>query len=197
MICTAAGLDINSLPLLYQSTNGGGTWSSIALANSNEGSFNTTSCSGTGSTAICVAAGQDATTNHPLLYQSTDSGNSWNIEPVANTIDGVFYASSCSGAGSETICTLAGADYTTGLPLLVQSTDGGAHWGRVVTSSSQGYFMTTNCSNSGSTATCTAAGFDYITSLPILYQTTNTGSIWSALSTISTKGAFVATSNSK
>ncbi|RUR06259.1 hypothetical protein [Legionella sp. km772] len=195
--CTAAGIDYSTgLPLLYQSTNGGSTWSVVNTGITNQGAFYATSCSGTGSTARCTAAGTDSTTNSPLLYQSTDGGSSWSAANTGITNQGSFNATSCSGTDSTGRCTAAGQDYTTGLPLLYQSTDGGSSWSAVNTGiTNQGSFNATSCSGTGNSTRCTAAGRDSTTSLPLLYQSTDGGSIWSAANTgITNQGVFYATS---
>ncbi|MDR3501191.1 MAG: hypothetical protein P4L79_01235 [Legionella sp.] len=45
--------------------------------------FSSTSCTGSGNTAICIAAGQNNNASIPMLYMSSDRGATWSI--VGNT----------------------------------------------------------------------------------------------------------------
>ena len=153
----------------------------------------TQSANGSVASAILTAAGQDSTTNLPLLYQSTDAGSTWIAITTTSNL-GLFNSTSCSGTGSSAICTAAGQDSTTNLPLLYQSTNGGSTWSAITTTSNLGFFNSTSCSGTGSSAICTAAGQDSTTNLPLLYQSTNGGSTWSAITTASDQGFFNSTS---
>lgn len=194
-LCTAAGQDVaTNLPLLYQTTDGGSNWSEVVTGITDLGFFKATSCSGTGSNAVCTASGQDATTQRPLLYQSTNGGTSWSSAPIGITGPGVFNTASCSGSGNSSICIAAGQDLTTFNPLLYQSTDGGSSWSIVPTGTNQGVFNASSCSGSGRNTVCTASGQDTTTQLPLLYLSRDGGNNWSSITAVKDQGVFNATS---
>jgi hypothetical protein len=195
-ICTAVGMNYSTnLPVLYLSTNGGSTWSSVTTltdGGAGGGEFYSTSCTGSGSTAICIAVGADISTNTPLIYMSINGGSSWS--PVTTTSDqGYFQSASCTGTGSTAVCTAAGADDATGTPLLYISTNGGNTWSSVTTTSDNGHFQSTSCSTTGGTVICTAAGSNDTTGLPLLYVSSDGGFTWNGVATSLDSGTFNAT----
>ena len=101
-VLIAAGEDDTgtSPPLLLASTNGSTAWSQITTTGfTTNGYFNAASCTGSGSSAICVAAGYDYTgTAPPLLVVSTDGGATWSkITPTGLTTSGFLNASGATG----------------------------------------------------------------------------------------------------
>jgi hypothetical protein len=67
------------------------------------GIFRATICTGSGSTAICTAAGQDYNgSTPPLLALSTDGGNTWAVKfvpafPASGAFNGAGAASGSQG----------------------------------------------------------------------------------------------------
>jgi len=139
--CVAAGYyntDVNTFPLLANSTNGGLTWtysidgSTPRLpANTTFGTFSSASCS----ELNCIAVGvyNNGFSNFPLLANSTNGGVTWtyridNRTPrlPRGTISGAFNSASCSGYN----CIAAGgySNDSGFFPLLANSTDGGLTW---------------------------------------------------------------------
>jgi hypothetical protein len=86
------------------STNGGATWSKITTTGFTiDGDFVGASCTGNGSSAICIAAGQDNTgTQPPLLVESTDGGNTWSeITTTGFTTNGLFVKTAATGSSGS------------------------------------------------------------------------------------------------
>ncbi|MDI1352006.1 MAG: hypothetical protein PSV35_04435 [bacterium] len=193
-VCIAAGYlgDGSGAPLLYQTTDGGTTWAMVTTT-SNQGIFNSTSCTKTLNTVVCSAVGQDNTSNKALLYQTIDHGATWSAVITTND-DAVFNATSCTPIGNIALCTAAGVDNTTSTPLLYQSTIGSSLWSPVIISSTQGFFSSTSCSRTGNTALCAAVGLDTTNSTPLLYQSQNGGITWSPVIITQFIGAFTTTS---
>jgi hypothetical protein len=123
--------DTNPFPLIALSTDGGSSWSYPIQKTSNlstgflnylningSGLFAATSCTGTTSTAICVAAGTYSdinNTNFPLVAVSRNGGSTWSY-PVekAGTLpsgfnDGILSGTSCSGTQNTAICIVTGS----------------------------------------------------------------------------------------
>jgi len=81
VVLSAAGY-INTtndrLPLIAISTDSGTTWAAKSVRGLPAGIFFSTSCTGSGSSAICTAVGADYTGNEPpLLAISADGGATW------------------------------------------------------------------------------------------------------------------------
>jgi hypothetical protein len=185
--------DATSFPLLSQTTDGGINWSIVSsitgLPNSEHGAFFSagTSCSGFGSTAHCVTGGVKDTyfTGPPLLVQTLDGGANWSIvSPVIGlpgSDSGAYFGTDCR----DNICLAAGEDFTTSLPLLVQSLDGGSTWSvvTVLGAAPNGFFQVPACTDSGTF--CVVTGENTGGSAPpILAQTTNGGITWSYVTSI-------------
>ena len=201
-VCTAAGLGPNSGPLLYvgQNTSGSWVWNPVSLSGGtgmNNPLF-TTGCTGSGTSAVCVAAGTtgNGRTRSVQLYQSVDGGNTWT--QALTGVRGEIYSASCTGTGSNVVCTVAGQDGNVN-PLLYVGTNAGGSlsWTLVSTGIADGdaYFNATSCTGSGTTAVCIAAGEDDNSGMVLLYQSTNGGSSWNAVSSVAAQaGAFVSAS---
>jgi hypothetical protein len=182
----AAGQNTNSTaPLLAESTASGANWMVQPITGiTSSGLFETSACTGSGTTAICTAAGEDLTgTIPPILAQSTNGGTSWtNVSIPGITNNGEFFGSSCTGSGTTAICIAAGEDHNgTQPPLLVQSINGGANWAAttITGAPTDGSFSSASCTGTGATAICTAAGRNNTTGTPLLAQSTNGGANWS------------------
>jgi hypothetical protein len=163
-ICIAVGADsISGAALLAQSTDGGTTWAVQSIPGLPASSlFSGASCTGSASTATCVAAGRDSATTEPLLAQSTDGGTTWAVHSISGLpSNGILNAANCTGSGGNTICVAGGRD-TTGVqpPLLVVSTDNGTTWAtKAVTGSpATGFYQGVSCVGAGSSAFCVAVG---------------------------------------
>jgi len=208
-ICIAAGLNgiSGQPPLLVASTDGGNTWGVKNIANlPTSGFFNAASCTGNGVSAICTAAGLNASGLFPpLLAVSTDGGNTWGVENIVNLpTSGIFNGTSCTGSGANAICTAVGQDLsslTNQPPLLVISTNGGNTWGvkTIPNSPTSGVFNAISCTGSGIEAICTAVGQDLsslINQPPLLAVSTDGGITWGVknISNLPTSGVFNAVS---
>jgi hypothetical protein len=195
-ICIAAGQYFtgSAPPLLAQSTDGGANWAVVQSISGlpATGEFASTSCTGSGPTAICIAAGESGNPGigPPLLAQSTDGGAHWavvqsipDLPPVA-----LFLSASCTGSGSAAICIAAGQNETSSfVPFLVQSTDGGVTWAiqPILGLTTIGIFHGSNCTGNGATAICIATGQDLTGSFPpLLAQSTNGGRTWAVKSVV-------------
>lgn len=201
-LCIAAGGSgpvTSPAPFVVQSDDQGLNWTIPALVGTEgiRAAIAGSGCTGNGTTAICVAVGVNTTetTARPLLTQTTNGGAAWSTITVPGaTSGGRLNAASCTGNSRTAICTAAGIETTpesVRIPLLIQTTNGGATWSGVSSLSSRGRFNAINCSGADSTATCVAAGVDFPgTSLrPYLFQTTNGGATWSAANLINIAGS--------
>lgn len=175
-------------PILASSINNGQTWSIPTISSLPvNGNFNVTSCSYSGTNSPCVAAGRDNAGLVPLLVASTDSGSTWAIKSISglSSVNVTFEGAGCAGRGVTGICVVSGRINTTSAPLLVQSTDGGATWSQVTTTTpalpATGRIRSSSCTGSGSTALCVAAGVDNGTGAPLLVQTTDGGANWTRI----------------
>ena len=120
----------------------------------------------------------------PIFFKNKSKAK-WKNSSTSESI-GEFNFNSSSCAGN--LCTAAGFDYYTGLPLLYQSTDGGATWSEVPTATNRGKFYSTSCSGSGSSAICIAGGI--ASGQPLLYQSINGGATWSKVVTTNNTGYY-------
>ena len=215
--CTTSHCDFQ-LPLLGLSTDKGNTWSypssifkdlkTTVDPTFKSGFFISSSCTGEGKQAICIAAGSysNNASTMPLLALSQNGGQTWFypssiLDDLANRIGhrfigGLFNAASCSGAGKKAICIAAGSYFTTpgaGIPFLVLSKDGGDSWTYpdfiytklktlVDPDFTGGTFDGASCMGKGKTAVCMAAG-NYCNKkqlcFPLLVLSTNGGKTWS------------------
>lgn len=131
-----SGADTTSyVPLLFQTNNGGQSWSSITI----EGAFNILNanlydvkCTGNDAHAICTAVGANYATEQPLLVQTINGGQTWSVVNIPNMPLGYFNTTSCTGELPHAICTAVGEDDSAGLsnpaPLIAQTRDGGSTW---------------------------------------------------------------------
>ena len=187
---TAIGYDMNAgLPLLAQSINSGLNWSLVPIPNIPTGAFNGTSCTGSGSAAICIAVGSNYDTSYPLLTQSTNGGANWTVTDISNIPTGKFNAASCTGSGSKAICIAVGdnGNYNS---FLAQSTNGGASWATVnVANIRPTNLSSASCTGSGAEAICTAVGFSQ-DSNAVLIQSNDGGLNWSQVDISTSLGYF-------
>lgn len=110
-VLMAAGEDLTGdAPLLVVSNDGGGqNWvvKSIAGLPSTRGVFHASSCTGSDSSAICIAAGTGAkgAFDAPMLAVSINAGNTWAAKSMAGAPNhGEFHTASCTGSGASAIC---------------------------------------------------------------------------------------------
>jgi hypothetical protein len=139
LICSGVGFTTNgslSLPLSYQSTDGGLNWSLPYIparpATNTANILFSVSCSDSGMFCAAVGRTRPATGDNPLSYYSTDGGASW-LAPVALPSSPIgtksyLYGVSCSSSGLH--CVAVGFSRTSGLarPLSYSSIDGGQNW---------------------------------------------------------------------
>lgn len=199
--------DSNATPaLLLQRIDDGTGWApqTIEGAFPDNGVFNTASCSGASTSAVCIAAGSNDDTNKPLLAQTLNGGGTWSVETLTGltpSSTGIFNASACTDNGA--LCLAVGSKTNSGTttPLIARSSNG--TWSYVdlvpmgITSS--GELTSCSCSGSGSTAVCVAAGSntnDPMATVPLLLQSTNAGMMWAsaAVPTPLTAGAYYSSS---
>ena len=209
-ICLAAGKDDKSgAPLLLQSTDGGMSWTIPSLSFVDlpaKGVFHAVSCTGSGATAICIAAGVDEATDSPLLVESTNGGASWALSSTLladKILHGVFRTASCSGTGETSVCIAAGVNEATdpySESLFVQSTDGGKSWSQrsLADLTLKAEFNAASCTGNGSSAWCSVAGVDAYSGAPLLVQSRDGGHTWfspsASLVGLTTNGVFHASS---
>ena len=181
-------------PLLVQSQDGGKTWNAISNDSTtpfstSAGSFNEISCTGTGSNAMCIAGGQDATNpflEDPLLVETTNGGNSWSVVanqaiPRFTSQGGLILGVSCALNKGSTLCVAGGGAYATNDSLFVESQDNGQSWipapGAALP---QGTIMNTiACTGDASTAAmCVDTGATLPSYAPVVVETQDGGNTW-------------------
>jgi len=167
MLCAAVGYeDTSNEGYLIATSLDGSTWVKKNVTHFPKlAVLNTVSCTGSGSTAICAAAGQTGLmadlNKSPILAVSTDGGDTWERKSVTglSLIEGYFRAVSCTGTGPSAICTAVGQDNTAHLPLLAVSIDGANTWIRKsIPDLGFGLFYDVSCTGSSSSAICAAVG---------------------------------------
>lgn len=168
-----SGLNVTtSGPLVAQSLDSGSTFSVADITGATTGQFFGAGCTGSGSTAICVAVGFMGLA--PLIASTTDRGISWSIKSITGDPPVLPLNSvACTGTGSTAFCTAASQS----IPTLVQSLDGSNTWGVVAVSGSplSGNYTDVSCTAGN---TCAAVGIDFDTFAPFISQSFDTGANW-------------------
>jgi hypothetical protein len=204
-------------PLLALSTDKGKTWSypssvfrnlnSSVDPNFKDGFFVSSSCTGVGEKATCIAAGSYSRISSimPLLVLSQNGGKTWSYPPsilddLANRIGhefggALFNAASCTGSGKKTVCIASGSYFRKSgrsIPLIAVTRDNGNTWSYpsfiytklktlVDNEFFAGTFDSASCIGKGDEAICTAAG-NYCTNIacfPLLATSSDSGKTWS------------------
>lgn len=179
-------------PLITVSQDNGVTWASQGLPQYSGllSYLYASACgSGIGSAAICVVGGSYSIggppkpiTQSPLLGFSTNGGNQWTAQDFSQYKNNVFYAASCTGAGSATTCVVVGGSEsaTANLsPVLIDySTNGAATWTLASVGNEQATLLSVSCSGSGPMAICVATGQDGVNDRPLTAYSSNGGASW-------------------
>ena len=220
-VCVAAGnfctKDCASqLPLLAVSTDKGQTWSyppsifknlnTIIDPGFQGGYFSSSSCTGEGNDALCIAVGSYTTNSiRPLLAKSKDGGKTWSYSAdILSDLEtkighgylgGIFNAASCSGSGAKAICIASGSYFrkSRSIPLIAISKDAGDSWtfpdfiytklkSVVDADFVGGNFDGASCIGKGKKTICLASG-QYCDKakacFPLMALSTNGGKTWS------------------
>jgi len=207
-VCAAAGVNnTTNTPILYTSVNGGVSWAPVTTIITTAATLKAVSCTGSGSSAVCVAVGQDTTNtpNVPLLELGSYNGSSWSWESVSTltSYKGIYYGATCTGSASNIVCTVAGQNTGTTSPLLYVgiNSSGSFVWTAPSLPSlpSSGLFNAASCTGSGANSLCIAAGSGSVNAAapnqpPILYVSTDGGSTWTKSTTTTINGSFTAAS---
>ncbi len=180
------GAGANSPIEIYESTNGGSTWTYRGTLPDwmyYAGAMNCTS------TTTCVAIGRKATGDATVI-RTTDAGATWSaqeltgVDPAQASLSGL----SCVA----THCVVAGAassvDLTTPSGMLLDSTDSGSTWHKI-SISLIGALRDVSCATATS---CIAVGYSYVggnSIQPVVYGTSD-GTTWTVRSTGTKGGAF-------
>ena len=196
-ICVAVGADYTGTPVPFIQTV---TINSGSIVNSTTqvitGLLDTgvafgTSCTGSGSNAVCAAVGQYDTNINPLLMVSSGNGLNWSVKNILAP-NAFFINVSCTGSGASALCVAAGEDDTgPAKPLLAVSRNGGASWTLQTggTFPTLGFFNDINCQGN----ICVAVGRNDVTSSPLIMVSADGGLSWSVKSisgATPTNGAF-------
>ncbi|MDR3478368.1 MAG: hypothetical protein P4M14_10090 [Gammaproteobacteria bacterium] len=201
-VCVAAGQSFSGSapPILAVSTDRGNTWAQPTVLGGlpTAGYFRGVNCTGSGTTAICVAAGRDNSTLLPFLISSNDSGATWTIQTIPLTpTSGLYNSVSCVGSGLTAICVAAGQDLTSAGTLLAVSTDGANTFALKPVSgiAAGGSFSSVSCTGTGSTTICTVVGADS-SNVPTLAVSINGATTWASKSVtnLPANGSFTSVS---
>ena len=216
--CIAAGdyfTNTTQLPLIAKSSDGGVLWTYPESVHQQlqtaiepdflNGYLESASCSKSTCNTICIASGGYCNSSKcfPLIAVSNDKGNNWTypadvFQNVTTKIDpnfggGNFESSSCTGSGTATICTAAGAFFTEDvlLPLVAVTKNAGNTWTyppsvfsdlpeRVGHRFTGGLLNATSCTGSGRKTVCIAAGtfFRDGPNFPFIAVSRDAGSTW-------------------
>jgi len=170
-LCVAVGAGSGpSIPLIAVSQDGGNIWEMPTEGIPAKGDLYDVSCTGSGASAICVAAGPDSygLSAKPILVVSQDGGKHWQTKNIQGTVPPGTnaYHVSCTGEGSSSICVLAGNIGYQGAsirdPFLAVSQDGGTTW-NMKSFKGQNHdmiFHTVSCTGKGASALCAAVGHE-------------------------------------
>lgn len=167
--------------LVALTTNGGLAWNTVtftpALTNI---VFSAGTCVGSGTTAVCLAAGRNTSTNEPSLYGSMDSGTSWESEVVTDQPAlGIYNAVACTGLAGDATCIAAGRNSTDSEAMIALSKNGATTWAKVpLNTPPDGTFLAAACTGSGNNARCFAGGQDTSTNAPLIAASTDNGDTW-------------------
>lgn len=195
-ICAAVGHD-GGPPLIVQTLNGGQSWNQVSQPVFNDAYLTSVSCTGI-ITVNCVAAGyENGLTTQPLLFQTNNSGITWNqVTVIGAPINGLFNAASCSLDNSlPRICIAAGrdTDISPSPALLAQSIDNGNTWSKVdITGLSlieDSSFVGASCIGSGPSARCMAVGANDTNFTALLAQSLDGGTTWNVFDILGTPGS--------
>lgn len=178
-------------PFLRISLNAGATFIDLGSGLQNGILFDV-SCTGNGSTAICVAAGEEDT-GTPAPYIQTVTINAGSIvsstsQVITGLLDtGALFNISCTGSGSNAVCAALGL-YTTNVnPLLIVSAGNGQNWSAINLTAPNVFLSSVNCTGNGTSALCVAVGEDDTGSpKPVLAVSRNGGATWA----LQTGGTF-------
>lgn len=195
-VCTVVGTNfIDASPLLVVGKQGGKTWKKKSFPDISKSVFKATSCTGNGSTAICVAVGEKSgkpPSPGPLIVVSSDGGNTWVTKSISlpgEVFDSWFDDVSCSGSGSSATCVAIGEYYITGsagpFPILAVSINGGSTWELksvdypLYQTPIWAFFNTISCTGSGINTVCIAGGIAGSDSLDTFLVVSNDrGNTW-------------------
>lgn len=185
---TATGIGIgvgnditNTRGLVALTTNGGLAWSTVTLTPTPTNIvFSAGTCVGSGTTAVCLAAGQNTSTNAPSLYGSMDSGTSWESEVVTDQpATGIYNAVACTGLAGDATCIAAGRNETDDQAMIALSKNGATTWALAsLTAPPDGTFNAAACTGSGANTRCFAGGQDTSTNAPLIAASTDNGDTW-------------------
>lgn len=156
--------------------------------------FYSVGCTDSGSTAFCIAAGEDINAFLPALAYTNNGGASWQqVLTFAGTQpgSGVFNGASCTG-GANGICVAVGSDTSLSIPIIAQSTNNGITWTYKTiggtTPLTNGTLSTITCVTSVNGNICSAGGS--IDGQALIVTSMDNGNTWNAsvLSNPSTGG---------
>ena len=191
----------SSTPLLALSVDGGNTW---ALQNikglPSSSSLSAISCTGEGSSAVCVIAGYffKNFAPLPLLVVSENGGKNWEVKSSADfPAGGMFNRVSCTGSGKAAVCGASGNTMqdSTETGLFAVSNDGGVNWKMKTLPKklTNANISSVRCSGEGSATICTLLGDYYFRwQQPLLVISTDAGETWAEqyISGLSSQGEF-------
>lgn len=183
-ICAVAGQDLDTNgPLVAVTTNGATSWEVKTITDAPATAiYNAVDCSGTGSTAICVAVGQEDATN-PTMAISTDGASTWALKNIAGApATGILRGVSCTGTESSAICATVGQQSGTA-PFVAVSTDGANNWAEKTVTSipAAGILYSASCTGTGATAICVAVGKDTTNDRALIVQSVDGGATWTTV----------------
>lgn len=143
--CTAVGFEMGVVPLqpiAYTSANSGSTWSAPIFPTQHPGSTDSRLASVSCSGANCVAVGffTLAGVIQPLVYTSSNNGNTWTESPTPPVLVGTTQTKLTSVFCSGTICNASGF-YQQGanqFPVTYHSTNSGVTWSAPILPPPQG-----------------------------------------------------------
>lgn len=220
-VCIASGGYCNSskcFPLLALSKDKGNNWiypsdifndlTTKIDSDFGGGSFESSSCTGSGNETICAAAGTFFTSaaSLPLVAVTQNGGNTWSYPPSIFSdlptrighrfTGGIFNSTSCTGSGRATVCLAVGTFFRDGpnFPFIAVSRDAGSTWNYpdfiytklkklVDPKFTSGNFLGASCTGKGKHAICVAAG-TYCQSVgcsngnPLIAVSKNGGKSW-------------------
>ncbi|WP_058534229.1 hypothetical protein [Legionella saoudiensis] len=124
----------NGAPSLFQSTNGGLSWSPITISGlPTSGKFNGVSCATSAGVNTCTAIGADAS-GGAFIVQTINSGQSWSMIAVADLQFSTLHSVDCTANAASSLCQVTAYDSSAG-PVIFYSISG-ATWQSIYLASS-------------------------------------------------------------
>jgi photosystem II stability/assembly factor-like uncharacterized protein len=195
-ITIASSYSNNSVPLSYNTTNGGNTWVESTTISSRHPRQNlrAISCDVSGKKCVIVGEFFKANGNYsypiPVVYTTADSGDTWEISLTPDVDQGELMDIACDSDAQHCIAVGNYITESGGIPMALVSFDGGGTWSRSTIPTPQNsityQISGIACDKSGKK--CAAVGHFFLNSTgeaaPLSYVSMDGGITWDMPTTL-------------